>query len=178
MLGWELNLPERALQLLDKSVANLPDNWRLFYLRGFTHMFFLHNPEKAHQDFVKASQLPNAHAIAARLAARTLVANSSPEEAIEFLAEALKTSTDQNARGALEKRLREAMYERDLRALESAIKIFEARSDARLSTLDQLVQAGIIKGLPRDPFGGTYYLDDASHAVMSTSGRKRPSFFD
>jgi hypothetical protein len=52
--------------------------------------------------------------------------------------------------------------------LERAVATFTERSGRKPAALDELVEAGIIRALPRDPYGGRFYLD-ADGAVKTTS---------
>lgn len=173
MLGWEMNQPRKAIALLDRGIEAFPDSWRLYYLRGFTYMFFLKDPERAQADFITASKKPGAHYITARLAAKGLATQDDPETAIAFLNDMLETTEDPSARRALEHRLDEAVYERDMRFLERAVSIFRERHGRLPKEIGELASGGIVTRLPRDPFGGRYYIDESSGEPRSTSGRKR-----
>jgi tetratricopeptide (TPR) repeat protein len=171
MLGWEMNLPDQAIKILDKAIKHQPNYWRHHYLRGFTYMFFKSDTAQAHRDFVTASKLPDAHYIAARLAAKNLAAGEDPEEAIRFLQETITVTKDPHAKDALTHRLNEARYELDMRRLEQARDIFKQSAGRDPATLEELVSAGIIAGLPPDPFGGKYFIEGSE--IKSTSGQKR-----
>lgn len=105
MLAWEVNEIALSNKLLDKATGVFPDSWLYYYLRGFNHMFFSKDYEKARQDFVTASKLPGAHPITASLAAKTIAELSAPETAIRFLEEMIVNTKDPIARKALEERL-------------------------------------------------------------------------
>ncbi len=175
MLSWEANKPDQAVALLTKAIEDHPGNWRLYYLRGFTFMYFLHESENAARDFRTASQQPMAPVFAARLASKVLVMQNSPETAIEFLKGALATVKDETARAALEERLREAFLEVDLRRLAQAVEIYRRQYNHEPDDINELVASGIVSTLPPDPFGGKYYIEPDSGEVRSTSNRKRLS---
>lgn len=173
MLGWEMGAPDDAIKLLDKALLIFPDSWRIYYLRGFIYMFFKKDAARAQADFVKASKLPGVHYIVARLAAKSFTSQDDPETAISFLSEMIETTIEPSARQALEHRLREAIYERDHRMIERAVGIFKERHGRFPADIGELVSGGIMTKLPKDPFGGQYYLDGASAEAKSTTGRKR-----
>ena len=68
MLAWENHSPELSIKLLDKAILNFPEDWKLYFIRGFTKMFFLNQNEEAKKDFQLASQLPDCSNIVKRLA--------------------------------------------------------------------------------------------------------------
>jgi tetratricopeptide (TPR) repeat protein len=106
MLSWEVNAPEEAIKLLTKAIQNFPNDWKYYYLRGFTSMFFLERNTEAQADFARGALLPGAHSIMARLAARVASKSQNREEAIRLLRELLETTTDPQAHGVIQKRLR------------------------------------------------------------------------
>ena len=107
MLSWEANAPEQSLAILSKAVSALPDDWRFYYFRGITHLYFLKNPEKARDDFVSAAKVPGAHMIVKRLAAKSLAQQQDPQTAIEFLENMIRQEQDLAVRKALEQRRNE-----------------------------------------------------------------------
>ena len=108
MLAWESGAPELGMRLLSKAVAQFPDDWYLYYLRGFTALYFLKDRARAKEDFVRAAKLPGAHVVVQRLAARELTQGDTPIDAVHFLTDLLRTTRDPIAREALRERLREA----------------------------------------------------------------------
>ena len=176
MLSWEANLPNESLKILDKAIANYPTDWKFFYLRGFTKMFFLKDDQGALADFSTSAKLPGASWIAARLAAKNIAMSDDPKSAVEFLKNILEGTTDETQRRALESRLREAQLVVDLDTLAQAVAVYKEREGQNPSKLEELVKAGIILALPLDPFGGKYLIDEAGQ-VSSTSSVKLPKFF-
>ena len=173
MLAWESSDYDGSIEQFNRAIEQFPDQWKLYFQRGFTEMFFKNDADKARQDFMKAASLPGAEPIAARLAAKKLLTTSEPEEAIVFLNELLRQTNDKVQRKALTKRLREARYELDLRALEKAMGEFEARQGRALQELSELKQAGMVREIPTDPWGGSYFLDQSDRQIKSSSNRKR-----
>ena len=173
ILSWEAGAPEDSVRLLTRAIENFPDNWRYYYLRGFTRMFFLKDEAAARSDFLLASKLPDAHPIVARLLAKKMALSGNLEEALLFLGEMLSSSRNQFQQKALQERYQEVRYELDFQNLGKALKIYEQVTAEKPTALDDLVKRGIIRNLPRDPFGGAYYLDSNSGEIKSTSGHKR-----
>ena len=172
MLSWETNRPDQAVALLTKAIDHHPDNWRLYYLRGFTFMYFLREQENAQKDFIAASRRPSAPVFVARLASKVLVMQDNPEAAIDFLKGALMTMRDPGARSALEERLKEAYLEVDIKRLTQAVEIYRKQYNHPPDDINELVATGIVSTLPPDPFGGSYYIDVNTGGIRTTSNRK------
>lgn len=168
LLAFEANDTAAAIKLLDRAIDSHSDSWIFFYYRGFYKMYFNHDHQGARDDFIEASKRTDAHPIAARLAGKSISELDSPESAIQFLTAAIKAAADQGAKAALQERLNQVIYERDLTAIDKALeKLPSAASVAELVT-DKLY-----RGPENDPFGGKYIIENG-HA-KSTSGHKRLS---
>jgi tetratricopeptide (TPR) repeat protein len=94
MLAWEYSHPEESIAILSSAIQAQPKNWKFYYFRGFTYLYFLKDDVKASQDFVAASKLPNVHPIVVSLAAMKLSQTNGPQEAIQHLRDVLETSDD------------------------------------------------------------------------------------
>lgn len=111
MLAWEAKLPEESIQQLSKAIRHSPDDWYLYYQRGFVYMFFMQDSERAQTDFVKSASLPSAHWLVKRLAAKKLAASDNVQAAIDILSDMLRREQDPVARTAIESRLQELRSE-------------------------------------------------------------------
>jgi len=168
-----VTMPEESIRLLEKGIRHNPQEWRLSFVLGINLYFELGEDQKAAEAMAIASRVPGAPDIVARLAARMLVSAKSPHQAVELLAKVYEDTADENVRTLLDQRLREAIVERDLYLLEEAIGRFEARHSQRPARLEQLVQEGLLRELPREPFGGRYLYDTASGEVRSSEVKER-----
>ncbi len=112
MLAWEANSPRESVAILSHGISVRPQDWYLYYLRGFVYMFFLHDAERARDDFVAAAKLPGVELFVVRLAAKKLAELESPQTAIEFLEEAMVRTKDPLARQALSNKLQRILKEK------------------------------------------------------------------
>lgn len=166
-------MPEASNRLLEKGIHHNPEEWRLLFLLGFNYYFEFGDNQKAAESMAAAARLPGAPDLIARLAAKMLVSAKSPHQAVELLAKVYEETTDESVRKVLEQRLREAIVERDLYLLEQAISQFQVQYSERPIRLDELVQRGLLRELPQEPFGGRYLYDAGSGAVRSSEVQGR-----
>lgn len=176
LLAWVAKEPERSNAILQRAIKHHPQEWRYRYLHGFNHWYFLEDREKASAELVAASKLPGAPPFLASLGSRLLAETASPESAIAFLLELLKRTEDPTARAALEDRLKRAVLSRDLKNLQKAADLYRAHTGSGAGSLDDLVAAGILQGIPREPFGGRYLLDSQAGKVINSSGERGLEF--
>ena len=111
MLAWEANYPGESVKILDKAILAFPNEWKFPYLRGMSYLIFLKDIEKAKEDFILSSRLPDAHHLVMRLAARNISLTDRKESAIEFLEEMIKNSKQESERDALIRKLEEIKAE-------------------------------------------------------------------
>ncbi len=101
MLSWELSQPNDAYRILSQGVTNIPNNWYLLYLRGFTALHFLKNTSAAKDDFIAATNLPNCPVFVARLAVSTAAQLESPDTTAAFLESLIMRTQDESAKRSL-----------------------------------------------------------------------------
>jgi hypothetical protein len=109
MLAWELKNPQRARGLLTLSIQHYPNDWMLFYLRGFFSLHFLKNKKEAQIDLMKAASIEDSPAIIKRLAATQIASLDGDEQAIIFLDILISRTSDEATRASLQQRRDELM---------------------------------------------------------------------
>jgi tetratricopeptide (TPR) repeat protein len=170
-------MPEESNRLLQKGIRHNPDVWELPFLLGFNYYFELHDDLRAAEYIARASRLPQAPAYLAPFAARLYVSARNPEDAIVFLAQVYAQTTDGNLKQILERRLKEAMVERDLHLLEEAVSRYRVRNKRAPERLEDLIGSDFLRALPREPFGGRYLYNPLTGTVRSSEMQERWQLF-
>ena len=171
-------LVEESNRILEKGIQYNPGVWTLPYLLGFNYYFELHDDAKAADYIARASRLPGAPEYLAPLAARLYVSAREPQVAIDFLARMYEQTSDENVKQILERRLKEVVVERDLQLLEEAISRYRERYRRPPARLEDLVGPGLLRALPREPFGGRYLYDPQTQTVRSSEMKERLKVFE
>ena len=166
-------LPEQSIRLLEKGVQHNPQEWKLPFLLGINYYFELADDEKSAEAMAKAAHLPGAPESLARLAAKLFVSAKSPQQAVDLLAKVYEETSDENVRKMLEIRLKESIVERDLQIMEEAISRYQANRSRRPERLENLVGPGLLRELPREPFGGRYLYEPSTGTVRSSEVAER-----
>jgi tetratricopeptide (TPR) repeat protein len=165
ILSWDAQLYKEVNTLLEKGAGHRDWDWTLPYFAGFNYFYFLDDNEKAFELLKEASERPDASPALASLASRMAIRGGRTEMAILYLEGILPETTDENIKSEFEKRLKALKY---IFSLEKAVSYFKLTFQRDPSTLQELVDQGIIFFLPDDPYGGEFYLADDG-AVKSTS---------
>jgi hypothetical protein len=82
-------------------------------------------------------------------------------------------TTDENVKRVLEQRLKEIVVERDLQLLEEAVGRYRELYTRAPVRLEELVRPGLLRELPREPFGGHYLYDPRAQSVRSSEMKER-----
>ncbi|MBI5756117.1 MAG: hypothetical protein HZA12_04250 [Nitrospirae bacterium] len=166
-------VPEKSNALLLKGMRENPDVWQIPFYIGFNSFFYLNDYRSAAEYMAKASKLPGHPAYLPKLAARLYVQAGDPDVALEFLLRMYKETGDEKVRAILEQRIKEVIVERDARFLEEAVRRSKDVYKAYPEKLIELVERGIITGVPREPFGGYYYFNPEDGRVYSSVVKER-----
>lgn len=166
-------MPEKSNRLLEKGMQHNPQEWKLPFLLGINYYFEMADDEKAAEAMAKAARLPGAPEGIARLAAKLFVSAKSPQQAVELLAKVYEETSDENIRKTLEIRLKESLVERDIQILEQAISRYQASHSRPPEQLENLVEQGLLRELPKEPFGGHYLYEPSTGAVRSSEVTER-----
>lgn len=177
MLAWEAKDFTKSIEILDRAVAAEPNTWRFLYIRGFNYWYFFQDTDKAVADLQAAANMKDAPPFLASLVSRLFIHKDSPETAVTFLQNAVRNASDESAKKVLLDRLKRAILARDLKVLQDQIDRFAQQKGAPAKNLHDLVEAGLLRFVPEEPFGGKYELDPSSGKAISTSGEEPLKFY-
>ncbi len=166
-------MPEESNRLLEPGMKHNPQEWILPFLLGINYYFELGDDEKAAEAMAKAARLPGAPERLVNLAAKLFVSAKSPQQAVELLAKVYEETSDENVRKMVEVRLKESIVERDLQILEEAIRRYQVNYTHRPERLEDLVGPGLLRELPKEPFGGQYLYEPTTGVVWSSEVTER-----
>lgn len=159
-----------ALKILRRGRAELPSDWRLPFYEGYTRYFSQGDPAGGGSSLGEASRIPGSPPYLPFLAARMLAEGRQPETALALLSAMMTSESDPARLRALDARMREVVTERDIQSLEGAVERFRQIEGRTPGTLADLVTAGIVPEIPREPNGGRYLLspDGSVHSDRVT----------
>lgn len=162
---WEAHMVKEANTLLAKGNRYREWDWTIPFFMGFNEFYFLHDNAKASEYFMQGSKRPNAGPLLGKLAVRMAYKGNRTKIAIVFIQETLEKTKDNVTRKELETRL-EAL--RGILTLEQAVKAYQDKYGRLPHGLEELREKGIVVGMPVDPYGGEFYLDEDG-SVKTTS---------
>ncbi len=170
-LSWDAGKAEEANLFLKKGSRFRDWDWMLPFFIGFNNFFFLQNDKEAAESLMEASRRPGGDPILASIAARLAFKENRTETAIYFLEETAKNTENINVKKRFETRIQAL---RSILFLEKAVSLFKKKNGRLPSTIDELVGKNILTKLPKDPYGGEYYVTAGGKVRSTTTSELEP----
>jgi tetratricopeptide (TPR) repeat protein len=166
-----------ADRILRKGMKNVPQRWTLPWTLSVNKFLFEGDYATAARYARQAAEVGGRPHLALLASNLSLLADRDDEYhvAIGFLEETLRHTDDPNLRPQLEQRLVKVRTFLELSRLERALAEFERTHARRAVFLGELVAAGLLGEVPRDPSGGTFLYNAITGEVRSSLvGRRTP----
>lgn len=162
---------EEANSLLQLGHELDPNSYYYIFEQGFNYFLYLNDMEKAYPYMYQSLSYPDAPKGLLWLVNHVATVGGGYRLGFEHTKAKLETTKDPNMREQLEKDLQNFanLYNLTL-ATDEYYKKFNKSPDRELHSL---VTSGLVKEIPRDVFGGTYYYDSERRLVRSTSDGDR-----
>lgn len=154
-LTWDAGLYVQANKLLKKGSDARSWDWTIPFFIGFNKFYFLNENKEAADYLLKAYERPGAIPYLPNLAARLYQREGRTEVALAFLINFWGNERDQKLKKSYEIRI-DAF--KKILSLEKTVAIYKERNGKQPEKLEELVNAGLIKEVPKDPYGGTFYI--------------------
>ncbi len=152
-LTWDGGMIRETNILLEKGTRYRDWDWMLPFFAGFNSFFFLHDNAKAAEFLLTASQRPGPSEQLLSLASRLAYKEKKAENAIVFLEAIAKRTDDERLQKEYETRIRAL---RTRLYLERSVTAYKARFGRPPDSLQRMIEKGIMKKIPRDPYGGKF----------------------
>jgi tetratricopeptide (TPR) repeat protein len=159
--------PDLAIQLLERGIQANPDEWWLYYDMGFVYYFELHDYRKAAAAFEQGSKNPKAHIWMKVLAAKVAAEGESLETSYFLWQQVYDTATDPMIKQNAEEHLKLVRADRDLQEINRLADAYEKKTGHRPGKIGELLQAGLLKAMPRDPEGYPYVIGEDGKADLN-----------
>jgi tetratricopeptide (TPR) repeat protein len=161
---WELQRIEEVNELLRLSMKYRTWDEQIPFYLGFNHAYFLHDYAQAARYMQRAAEI-SGNPLYTKLAARYFYESNQTAFGLAFLNSMIDQSKDKAVRETYLLR-RTALQAVD--ALETAAAAFRKRFARQPADLEELVASGIVGEIPRDPYGGRFYLDEKGRVRTSS----------
>jgi len=171
--------PDLAIELIQRGIRENPDYWRLYQDLGNTYYLTLHDYKKASDAFLEGSKNPAAPPWMKIMAAR-IVERGDTRQISRFLWSDIYQSTqDATIKENAKTHLLLLKTDDDKEELNLLLVEFTKKTGRRAESLRDLVQAGMLQGIPADPVGYPYVLGKSGEAELnpkSSLAEKEPLY--
>jgi hypothetical protein len=152
---WDAGMVKETNELLLKAAQARTNDYQPYFFLWFNYSHFLKDETTAAKYLEKSSRIPSAPVYFATLAARANFSANKTENAVVFLEEILKETTDPTRQAWIMKR-QEAL--KVIAFLETHVRRFEEKFSRRPKDLQELVDMQVLVKIPPDPYGGTFFI--------------------
>jgi len=163
--------PQAALQLLRRGIVANPDYWRLWQDLGFIYYWDLKDYETAARIFQEGSRRPGAMLWMKALAASVAVKGGDAETSRALWLEIYRYADGDSIRASAEDHLKAIDAQMQLDQLNELLEQFEARQGYAAGSLQELVAAGFLRRVPKDPAGLPYEVGADGRARLAPQSK-------
>jgi len=159
-------LPQQAIELMEYGIRNNPNDWHLYYDLGFVY-YDLKEYAKASDAFERGSRVPNAHPFLKIMAAQAAQHGGEPQTAQMLWTSVYETTHDAQIRDNAKTHLVSLTADLQCEQLEQIVTAYRQRTGRNPNGFLDLVRAGMLRGIPLDPTGNAYQMDNEGHVFVS-----------
>jgi tetratricopeptide (TPR) repeat protein len=156
---WGAGQADKAVALLEKGARNNPAYWRLYFTLGFVHYLDREDYKAAEQAFERGSEVPGALPWMKTMAARMAEHAAQIDTAITLWRGVYEMTKEESVKQTAVNHIISLQADAQIIELEKRIESYRQRTGRIPMTWSELIQAGLLAGVPRDPTGTPYKLN-------------------
>lgn len=159
--------PQRAVELLKRGIQANPDQWRLYSDLGYVYYFGLHDYTKSSEAFLKGSEIPQAGPWMKIMAARIAEKGDSRETSVFLWKQIYDSTTDEKVKENAKIHLLLLQVDAATEKLDELAGEYAKKTGHPPAKMQDLADAGILRGVPLDPLGYPYVFLKNGKADLS-----------
>ncbi len=162
--AWDIRRVKETNALLRYVYKYRDWDFKIPFFLGFNCAYFLKDYRKAAVYFKKAAEMTHS-SLFTNLAARYFYEGGETKLGIEFLKYMISSTRDERIKKIYRRRL-DALL--GIEKIETGIEEFKKRYGRLPQDIGELVKCNILKEIPKDPYGGRFYMDKSGR-IKTTS---------
>ncbi|MGH9434202.1 MAG: hypothetical protein ACRD3T_21955 [Terriglobia bacterium] len=163
--------PELSLQLLRRGIVQNPDYWRFWQDLGFIYYWDFKDYAAAARTFKAGSQRPGAEIWMKTLAASVAVKGGELRTSQMLWSQIYRHAQNDSIRNSALNHLAALKALADIDAINRLLAVYSDRVGHAPASLQDLVAARMLRGVPQDPSGASYVLGADGQAQLSPHSR-------
>ena len=157
--------PDQAIALLQKGLRTSPDRWELAQGIGFVYYWWLADYQNAAMWFNRGADMPAAPDWLRPLAAVTLAQGGNRASSRVLWTEIARNADADWLHDQASFRLKQLDALDGIDFIQRIVEQYRARIGAPPASWDDMMRAGLLRGVPPDPTGVPFRLDPATAKV-------------
>jgi len=172
--NWQWQNVPASNAILERGLARFPDDWFMWMQLGFNRGILETDYEGAADAYRHGAAAPGSPSWLSGLVTRLLATTGSVDAAQAYAEEVLAHSKDPRLKKNMRFRLRQLQSEKNRDRIENAITAYRKVHGVPPEKVADLVHAGLLPAVPKDPLGGTYeILHGHAYVTSLRQGRLR-----
>jgi tetratricopeptide (TPR) repeat protein len=159
--------PEEALHLLRRGIVANPDYWRLWQDLGFIYYWDLKDYDTAARIFQTGSERPGAMVWMKVLAATVSAEGGGIQTSRILWSEIYEHADNDQIRQSALEHLAALQALEDLQGLTARVTAFREREGRAPRSWSEMIEAGLLRSVPRDPTGLPYRLTPDGRVMLA-----------
>jgi tetratricopeptide (TPR) repeat protein len=169
----DMNDANLAIELLEKGIEHNAQDWILSLDAGFYAYSNLEDPVRAAAFFDRASAVPGAPPQIARLHAHMYEQAGDLVRSLQFWVDIYEGTDDERVESIAWQHIYDLRVTLDLQLLGAAVERFQTEHGNPPSSLQDLVDAGFLRGMPQNPNGNRYVYNPVTGQVTDPEAGQR-----
>ncbi|MGH9396880.1 MAG: hypothetical protein ACRD18_08535 [Terriglobia bacterium] len=150
--------PDEAMQLLRRGIVANPNYWRLWEDLGFIEYWDLHDYAAAARIFKAGSERPGAEIWMKTLAATVAAKGGEILTSQVLWTQVYRTAENNTVRKSAIEHLAALKAVQEMQELDVILASYQKREGHPARSFGDVVSAGLLRAMPRDPSGAPYVL--------------------
>ncbi len=159
--------PDQAIELIERGIHANPEYWRLYQDLGNVYFFSLHDVEKATQAYNDGSKITGAAPWMKVMAARIAERGDTRQTSRLLWGEIYQSAQDATVRENAKMHLILLKTDDDREQLDLLLAEYAKKFGRTARNLQELVDAGMLSGIPGDPDRFAYVIGKTGHAELN-----------
>jgi tetratricopeptide (TPR) repeat protein len=159
--------PDLAVQLIQRGIQANPDYWRLYEDLGFVYYFDLKDYPKASEAFLEGSKKPTAQMWMKVMAAKISAEGESFETSAFLWRDIYESTADPSVKKNALLHMQLVKAKEDCKQLDALANAYAKRFGRRPARMSEMVQSGLLRGIPADPLGYAYVFGEGGKAELN-----------
>ncbi len=159
--------PDLAVQLIQRGIQANPDYWRLYEDLGFVYYSDLQDYPKASEAFLEGSKIPGAQVWMKVMAAKVAAEGESFAASMFLWKDIYDSTSDAMIKQNALLHMQMLQVKEDCKRLDALADEYAKRNGKRPARMSELVQAGLLRGIPGDPLGFAYVFSEDGKAELN-----------